>query len=1127
MSTSSPARRSLVVVLYVFLVAALPGRTASTEGLQAQTPTPPPAAAPLRAERLETDAAVTPLGIDDPKPRLRWILASDRRNVMQTTARVLVASKPELVKEGKADVWDSGSLTVSDPWVAYGGPALKSATRYFWSVRVSATGDLVSEWAEPTWFETGLLDASDWHGQWIAGPERRGPLSEADGVADDATIRSAGEFCRPVDWLTTGFAANAKKNNQGECRELRPAPMFRHSFQVKKPVASARLYASGLAYAALTLNGRKTSDRELEPAFTNYTKTVLYTTDDVTDTIRQGENVIAVELGSGHFDDAARTWDWGWEEAEWRATPRLRLDLRIKYLDGSEEIVASDGTWKSSTDGPTRFDSYYLGETYDARRWMPGWDRPAFNDSAWPSARVVTGPAGIVRAETHEPIRVVGARAPGIRSTPVPGIVVYDIGQNLTGWVEVEVEAPAGTPIEIFYSEKLGTDGTATTDGNALVYGQLQTDYYVARGGVAETWRPRFTYKGFQYVQLSAPDRKPLPDGVKASVVRVDVVHTGIASTSKLETSQPTLYRIHRNTSWAIQSNMHGIITDTPVYEKNGWTGDAQLTAGAASLLVDTERLYRKMFQDMADAQTAQGEVPLLSPSNRNYGYVGKPAFKPVDCCGATPAWDAFWFVLPWESYRRYGDVRALERTFPLMQKYLDEWVPQWTGRDGDKYAYTLTSGLGDWLPPKDVPTINALVSSAFYARMAHITADVARALGDQASAAKYDALFGKIKTDFNARFLGKDGIYREKADEPFLQTAQILPLAFDLVPPAQRTAVAGRLANDIMTKRDGHAYVGVIGASYVLPALTATGHADVAYTVATKTDEPSWGFWTDTLGFTALGESWPADTRSRNHHFFGAIVQWFYEDLAGIRPLDPGYARIDINPQMPPGLDSIKATYESVRGQIVSGWRRTPDALEVEVTVPPNARATIHLPAAAETLETGSGTSMTGRTTLDLGSGHYQFTLKGLAAPLGAGSGGGSGMTPATARLRDFATRYTAAWCSHDAARVASFFAPGGSLKVNDGQPAVGRQAIADVARGFVTTFPDMQVLMDGVSGDEKTAVYRWTLVGTNSGPDGNGNKIKISGYEEWRFDKDGLVLESRGHFDAEDYERQLEDHN
>jgi hypothetical protein len=222
---------------------------------------------------------------------------------------------------------------------------------------------------------------------------------------------------------------------------------------------------------------------------------------------------------------------------------------------------------------------------------------------------------------------------------------------------------------------------------------------------------------------------------------------------------------------------------DDVVRDGDAWTGDAQLTAGAASLLFDIERLYQKMFQDMVDAQTAEGEVPLLSPINRNYGYAGTPAFKPVDCCGATPAWDTFWLVVPWESYMRHGDRRTLQRVWPLMRKYLDEWVPRWTGKDNDSYAYTLTAGLGDWLPPEGVPTINALVSSAFYARMARIAADTARALGDRAEEQRYSQLFERVRGDFNARFLGADGIYREKADERFVQTAEVLPLAFDLVP--------------------------------------------------------------------------------------------------------------------------------------------------------------------------------------------------------------------------------------------------------------------------------------------------------------------------------------------------------
>ncbi len=980
-----PASLSSFAVLALSAVAAA---TLVTGQLQARAQT----ARGLQVSRLEIDAASEPLGIDDPAPRLSWALASDRRGVIQASYRVLVASRPDFARDGAADVWDSGVVESSDPWALYAGPALASRTRYFVSVQVSSTqGETAS--APPAWFETAMLRDADWQGRWIAGPDRSGPLTEAEGRADDEAIRTAGEFCRPVGWLTTGWSAAANKNNQGECRELRPAPMLRRSFSIRRPVARARLYASGLAYADLTINGAATADDRLEPGFTDYSKTVLYTTHDVTALLRPGENVIAATLGSGHFDDAARTWDWGWEYAQWRGTPRLRADLHVTYDDGSEDVIVSDDSWRVSTDGPTRYDSYYLGETYDARREIARWGEPGFSDAAWAHARIVDPPAGAMRAQTHEPIRVVAVREPGARSEPVPGVVVYDTGQNLTGWVEIAVEAPAGTAIEVFYSEKLSDDGTSSNDGNALVYGQLQTDYYVARGSGRELWSPRFTYKGFQYVQLSAPGRQPLPRGVKVSVTRAAQVRSSLPSTSHFETDQPTLARIHRNTWWAIQNNLHGIITDTPVYEKNGWTGDAQLTAPAASLLFDTERLYHKMFQDMADAQTPEGEVPLLSPSNHNYGYVGKPAFKPVDCCGATPAWDAFWFVIPWESYARYGDLRALERTWPLMRKYLDEWVPRWTTKDGDRYAHTLTSGLGDWLPPEGVPTINALVSSAFYARMARIAAETARALGHTPEAARYDDLFQAIRSDFNARFFGDDGVYREKTEDGFVQTAQVLPLAFDLVPQERRAAVAERLARDITEHRTGHAYVGVIGAAYILPVLTATGHHEVAVTVATNTTEPSWGYWTDALKFTALGESWPASTRSRNHHFFGAIVQWFYEDLAGIRPVEPGYSLVQYRPEIPASrLDHVLASYESVRGTVSSEWRRTADGLVLDVVVPANARGRVFVPASDTDAvwEAGSGTRQVAhrapgvnlvgregdRVVYEVGSGHYQFLI-------------------------------------------------------------------------------------------------------------------------------------------------------
>ncbi len=948
----------------------------------------------LSVARLETNAAAEPLGVDDSAPRLTWALVSNQRGVMQSAYRVRVASTPERIREGKPDVWDSGKIRSSDPWAVYAGPALRSRTRYYWTVRVWSRGGPESDWSQPTWFETALLGANEWRGQWIAGPERGGPLTEAAGTADDAAIRAAGELCRPTAWLTTGFAAARVKNNQGECRELRPAPMLRKSFQVSRPVLRARVYSSGLGYNHLTLNGAPASDSVLDPGFTDYSETVLYTVQDVTALVRQGENVIASVLGSGQYDASARSWDWGWEAAEWRGTPRLRLDLYLAYADETEEVVSSDSSWRVSTAGPTRYDSYHLGETYDARRELPGWSEPGFDDAAWAPARAVNPPGGVMRAQAHEPIRVVAERPAGKRSEPAPGVIVYDVGQNLTGWAEVRVQAPAGTAIEIFYSEKLGADGRASTVGNDLVFGQLQTDYYVASGSGVAAWAPRFSYKGFQYVQLSGPGGAPLPDGVAVSVERVLQVRSALARSSTLETGQGTLDRIHANTAWAVQSNMHGIVTDTPVYEKNAWTGDAQLMAGSASLLFDTERLYRKLSQDMLDAQTREGEVPLLAPSNRNYGYVGKPAFKPTDCCGATPAWDAFWFVVPWESYMRHGDTRVLERTYPAMQAYLDRWIPRWTARDGDAYAHTLTAGLGDWVPPRGVPTINALTSTAYYAHAARIAADVARALELPSDAARYDELQQKIRSDFNSRFLGRDFVYREKDGDPFTQTAQILPLAFGLVPDDQRAAVAGRLVDDIVQKRDRHAYVGVLGARYVLPVLSATGHHDLAFAVATHTTEPSWGYWTDVAGFTALGEHWPADTRSRNHHFFGAIVEWLYEDLAGFRPLEPGYRVIEFKPEIPAaGLSGVSAAHDSVRGPIALQWKRTAEGLDLDVTVPPNATGRVHVPAASAraVTEIGTGQSVAAdrapgarlvgvegeRVVYEVGSGRYQFRVR------------------------------------------------------------------------------------------------------------------------------------------------------
>ena len=497
--------RSLVLSLTLGLVTAVATPIAQVR---------PPA---VGVTALETDAAAAPLGIDDPAPRFTWQLAGAGA-LQQRRDSVLVASRPELLKPGAADVWDSGVVPGADPWVTYAGPALRSRTRYVWAVQVAAGAAGSSAWSAPASFETAMLGAAEWRGQWIAGPERPGPLSPEQGAADDAAIRAAGEFCRPVGWLKGVWSAARKANNQGECRELRPAPMLRKAFRVDKPVARARLYASGLGYAELAVNGRATSTRQLEPAFTNYAKSVAL--HDATTSPRCcGRATTRCRSRSGPATSTmppARGTGGGKRPSGGRRRCCAPISY-VTYSDGSEAVIASDPTWKVERRRADALRQFLSGRDLRCAARRRRLARCHLRRRRVAGGAVVAGPAGTLRAEVHEPIRIVDRRGAGPRAEPRPGIVVYDVGQNLTGWVELAVEAPAGTAIELFYAEKLAADGTIAVDAsNALVYGQLQTDYYIAAGRGTETWTPRFSYKGFQYVQVSGPGGRPLPPGVRA-----------------------------------------------------------------------------------------------------------------------------------------------------------------------------------------------------------------------------------------------------------------------------------------------------------------------------------------------------------------------------------------------------------------------------------------------------------------------------------------------------------------------------------------------------------------------------------------------------------------------------------
>ncbi len=363
--------------------------------------------------------------MDDPAPRFSWILSSTRRGVKQAAFEIRVATTEELVRSDQPDVWASGRVASADPWAKYAGKPLASRTRYYWSVRVWTGRESPTRLGEAHLVRDGLPGRGR-----VARPVDRGPRARerrlARPKAKPTTRRSArrASSAGRSRWLTSGFAAARNKNDQGECRELRPAPMLRKSFTLDKPVRSGpRLRVAASPTTTSRSTAARVSDSVLDPGFTDYSKTVLYTTHDVTALLRQGENVIASELGSGHFDDATRTWDWGWEKAQWRATPRLRLDLHVDVRRRHRDSSCAPTTrWKVSVDGPTRYDSYYLGETYDARREIAGWDRPGFDDSALGGgAGGGRRPRARCARRRSEPIRVVDKRRAGHAQRAVAG----------------------------------------------------------------------------------------------------------------------------------------------------------------------------------------------------------------------------------------------------------------------------------------------------------------------------------------------------------------------------------------------------------------------------------------------------------------------------------------------------------------------------------------------------------------------------------------------------------------------------------------------------------------------------------------------------------------------------------
>jgi alpha-L-rhamnosidase len=924
----------------------VPASTTAPAGLPGQQ-TGAVAPATVSVTGLETESAELPLGLDVARPRLSWRLQSGARDVDQRSYQVLVATSEERLSSGRVDVWDSGRVASVNQWTDYAGPALRSRTRYFWTVKVG-TNITEQSTAQPAWFETAFLDPGQWQAEWITGQAFAAPAKDTE-VGDVGGSLNA---CSPTnDTIRTELCTP-------------PSPVLRTEFEVTKPVARARLYASGLGYGVYYLNGRRTSDAVLDPGFTDYSDRAFYVTHDVTAAVRQGRNAIGVALGRGVYGQQGFNFA-GYHTAPWHSDPELRLQLHVTYQDGTSSVVHSDESWKV-TDGPSRFDDYMRGETYDARRAaaLEGWAEPGFDDSTWDPARASDGPDGRLVAQNAEPIRPQERLPFKTVTMTAPGRYLFDLKDQVAGSIILDGDIPEGAALQIRYGEKLGTDGSIDTNmipgpfGAAA--GDLQKDVYIGRAG-RDQWRPEFSYKGFRYAEITGLVLPP-----DLSLVMAEVWHNDVATTGSWESSSGLTNRIVGNTKRAVLMNLFWQPTDTPIYEKTGYTGDGQLMTGANSYLFDMRRFYTKWAEDIAGAQDpADGELlGIVAPSPR------AEDFQDPEWPGPSPGWDVALFNVPDAVYRFGGDERPSVRHVDEMKRYRT-WIERHLDPDGVLRGHCqtpsgpnpCTNGLGDWSNLPDMPVGVSLDSTAWYHEMLRLLAQAATLAGDGATADSARAQMPKTTAAFNKAFWTPEiNGYRNDPAEPFSQHQQALALGLGLVPAERLGTVGGSLAADVRA-RDNHLSTGIMGTRFLWDSLTATGHVDEAFAAATQTTYPSYGYWIDVLGWHALGENWPADTRSRSHMMFGTIVQWFFEDLAGYRPTAAGFSEIEFRPEIPTiGLDWVKASTDTVRGKVATSWRKTDNGLlELEVTVPAGSDGVVHVPAdsAALVRETGTGTSL------------------------------------------------------------------------------------------------------------------------------------------------------------------------
>ena len=848
---------------------------------------------------LKCEYLTNPIGIDIKNPRLSWNIVTDERNWTQSAYQILVASDAAKLNEKDADVWNSGKIKSSTNInIKFNGKDLVSHKSYYWAVRVWSNTGSVSGWSEPNKFVTGIVLNSDWNAEWVK--------SDLELKDYQKKLKAYPDFGMEPETEIWGLVPSIREMTKNV--EEAPAVYLRKEFECEKDIVTAYVSICGLGLNELYINSERIGDEYLNPAPSDYSKRIFYSTYDVTKILKKGNNAVGVTLGNGWYNliipHVLRYY-----AADYINPPQLLLSMTIKYADGSTRTVTTDNTWKFTTEGPIRFNCLLGGETYDANKELNGWSSTGYDSKNWKQVVKTDAPSGKLFSQQLYPVRKTAEVKPK-SIVKNDSLVIIDFGEELTGWCKVKLKGKKGQKITISYP-----------GSGSHTLGRYQTHKYIFKGDGEETYEPRFSYNGFQKVEIRGLDYKPEPQSFSGVVVVTDMPQLG-----NFKCSNEKITKLQEISLKTIRNYVTHIPND-PTREKAGWTQDVENAFDVTAYSFDSYIMYNKWMNDFLDIQHENGYVPPVIP-----GRFDGPTIN-------GPWWGGMIAFLPVRLYDYYADEEILKNSYHAIKKYVD-------------YLSTIAKdnivewGLGDWLEPgspdsRPHKTPVPVTSTIAYYNYAKLTSELAKRFNDKVNVPKYAKLAEQIKKSYNEKFLNMTtGEYALGS-----QASQLLSLHFGLVPEKYNKLVREALLKKI-AKDDYHLNTGFVSTPFLLTGLTDLGYPDIAYTIATQNTYPSWFDMVFGHGNSVFKENWEGGL-VQMPSLAGSIGWWFYYSLAGIQAdkTNPGFKSIIINPLFNKDLTWAKGEYQSIYGKIVSDWKIENGKYILNVEVPANTTAKVFLP--------------------------------------------------------------------------------------------------------------------------------------------------------------------------------------